>query len=175
MSTVPVFKAGQEIEQIFREHYQFVYRTAYSVTGNVQDAEDVLQTIFTGLVRRDIPADLVKNPRAYLYRAAFNLSLNTIRSRKRQALHNDDVDAVSAIPSTSDSDAHDEMERRLYEAIAELQPRVAQIVVLRYAHGQSLAEIAKLLGTTRSSVAVSLFRARARLKKLIDVSLERKP
>jgi DNA-directed RNA polymerase specialized sigma24 family protein len=32
---------AQEFEEIFREHCQFVYRTAYSVTGNRPDAEDV--------------------------------------------------------------------------------------------------------------------------------------
>ena len=76
--------AAQELEQIFRDHYQFVYRTAYSVTGSEADAEDILQTIFATLLRREIQPDLKKNPRAYLYRAAFNQSLHLIRSRKRR-------------------------------------------------------------------------------------------
>ena len=45
MSTADVFNVideplAQELEDIFREHYTLVYRTAYSVTGNPQDAED---------------------------------------------------------------------------------------------------------------------------------------
>ena len=47
-----------EFEEIFREHYQLVYRAAYGVTGNRQDAEDVLQTIFVRLIQREIPPDL---------------------------------------------------------------------------------------------------------------------
>ena len=77
---------AQELEQIFREHYQLVYRTAYRVTGSAEDAEDVLQTIFLRLLRREFPPDLKKNPKAYLYRAAVNSSLDTIRSRQRRAL-----------------------------------------------------------------------------------------
>jgi RNA polymerase sigma-70 factor (ECF subfamily) len=69
----------EELDRIFREHYQLVYRTAYGVTGRAEDAEDVLQTLFLRLLRRGLPLDLMKNPKAYLYRAAVNLSLNTIR------------------------------------------------------------------------------------------------
>ena len=47
MSTVPSPEVisnewTEEFEQIFREHSQWVYRTAYAVTGNAEDAEDVL-------------------------------------------------------------------------------------------------------------------------------------
>ena len=83
MSTVTVFKVtsnstAQELEPIFREHYQLVYRTAYSVRGSIEDAEDILQTIFAGLLRRELPPELKKNPKGYFHKAAFNLSLNTI-------------------------------------------------------------------------------------------------
>jgi RNA polymerase sigma factor (sigma-70 family) len=61
----------------------------------------------------------------------------------------------------------EEAERRLYDAIASLHPVSGQILMLRYVHNHSLAEIARLLRTTRSTVAVSLFRSRARLRKLI--------
>jgi len=75
MSRATAFSASgeslaQEFEEIFREHYQLVYRTAYSVTGSRQDAEDVLQTIFLRLIQREIPPDLRRSPKAYLYRAA---------------------------------------------------------------------------------------------------------
>jgi RNA polymerase sigma-70 factor (ECF subfamily) len=73
---------ARELGEIFREHGQFVYRTAYSVTGNRPDAEDVLQNIFAKLLARAISPGLKRNPRAYLYRSAINLSLNIVRSRR---------------------------------------------------------------------------------------------
>src|SRR5262249_8262629 len=76
----------EELDRIFREHYQMVYRTAYGVTGRGEDAEDILQTLFLHLLRRGSPPDLMRNPKAYLYRAAVNLSLNTIRQRQRDVL-----------------------------------------------------------------------------------------
>jgi RNA polymerase sigma-70 factor (ECF subfamily) len=156
----------RELEAIFRAHYRMTYRTAYGVTGNSEDAEDVVQTIFLRLVRREFPPDLKTKPAAYLYRAAVNLSLNTIRNRKRRVLN--EVPATpEAQPTLSESDSADEIHRRLYEAVAELTPESAHILVLRYVHDYSDAEIAKLLGTSRGTIAVSLYRSRLRLRKLM--------
>src|SRR5690349_7441385 len=79
----------QELERIFERYYDLVYRTAYGVTGSVEDAEDVLQTIFLRLLGREFPPDLSNAPEGYHYKAAFNLSLNTLRQRKRCVLTND--------------------------------------------------------------------------------------
>src|SRR5689334_25379770 len=94
MSIVPAMEVTEkrltpEFEQLYRAHSQLVYRTAYGVTGKAEDAEDVLQTIFMRLLRRGSPPNLSNNPRAYLYRAAVNLSLNVLRSRRRVELTDD--------------------------------------------------------------------------------------
>src|SRR6185295_13285444 len=80
---------AQEVGRIFEEHYDLVFRTAYGVTGSPEDAEDIVQTIFLRLLGRTLPAEWMKNPRAYLYKAAVNLSLNTIRRRQRHVLTDD--------------------------------------------------------------------------------------
>ena len=51
-----------EVEQLFREHSQMLYRTAYSILGSSADAEDVLQTVFLRL--RDPDAAGRPQPRA---------------------------------------------------------------------------------------------------------------
>jgi RNA polymerase sigma-70 factor (ECF subfamily) len=173
MSAATVFMATpknqrEEFEQVFQEHYDLTYRTAYSITRRAEDAEDVVQTVFLQLLRREAPPDLTKNPKGYLYRAAVSLSLKTIRSRQRFVLteHNERFEAPAEPPNLHSSGDED-MERLLWEAIAELRENAAQILILRYIHGYALGEIANMLHTTRSTVAVSLFRSRARLKKVI--------
>jgi len=157
-----------EFDQIFRENYQFVLRTAYGVTGSREDAEDILQTIFLRLIRRTFPPDLQKNPRGYLYRAAVNLSLNTIRSRRRQVAAG--AEHLEAIGPAIGSNPAEELHQRLYDAIAGLHPGAAEILILRYVHDYSDAEIARLLGTSRGVIAARLFRSRARLRQLIRSS-----
>jgi len=169
MSTVLISEPSQEFETIFKEHARLVYRTAYAVTGSHEDAEDVLQIIFLQLIRRQFPPDLRTNPQAYLYRAAVNSSLNIIRRRRRDVLV-DDIEHFH-ISSPTDSPNSELEVRRLYQAIGELKPEAAQIVILRYMHNKSDAEIARMLGKSRGTIALKLFRSRAQLKKLLSPTL----
>ena len=154
------------LEEIFREHYQLIYRTAYSVTGSPHDAEDVLQTIFLRLLRRGLPPGFGTNPRGYLYRAAINLSLNSVRTRLRQPVVEVSEQLLAAVP-IADPSQDEGLQQRLLDAIAQLKPQAVEILILRYEHDYSDAEIARMLGTTRGTIAVSLYRTRARLRKLL--------
>jgi RNA polymerase sigma-70 factor (ECF subfamily) len=67
IATVPTGEGvNREFEELFNEHFQFVYCTAFTMTGKRQDAEDVLQTIFLRLMRRETPPALTQNPKGYL-------------------------------------------------------------------------------------------------------------
>jgi RNA polymerase sigma-70 factor (ECF subfamily) len=138
------------------------------VTGSPQDAEDVLQEIFLRLLRREAPPEFRKDPKAYLYRAAVNLSLNTVRSRHRHVL-TDDFARFEA-PVIEPASVDDDVRKRLLDGIATLSPRTVEILILRFVHEYTEAEIAKLLRISRGSVAVTLFRSRNRLRKLLRVS-----
>jgi len=181
MSTATVFNVAtkqvtQEFEEIFREHYLLVYRTAFSVTGNPQDAEDVLQNIFLWVLRRGMPPGL-KDTKAYLYRAAVNASLNVVRSRRRNISINDDVENLErvGIHLAPAGGREADIQSRLVEAMGQLHPRSVEMLILRYEHNYSDAEIGKLLGTSRGVVAVALHRARSRLRKLLRWSIGEKP
>jgi RNA polymerase sigma-70 factor (ECF subfamily) len=171
MSTAAVPSAASdalanEFEELFRAHYELVYRTAYSVTGNRHDAEDVLQTIFLRLFRR-LPPDFDRNPKGYLYRAAINLSLNIIRSQKRH-VPDDDLERLPAPVEPSAPGPDDATRRALLDALAQLKPRAVEILILHYEHDYSDAQIAQMLGTSRGTIAVTLYRTRARLKTLLS-------
>ena len=160
----------EEFERLFRDHSRLVYRTAYRITRNAQDAEDVLQTIFVRLLGRQFPPDLQKNPGAYLYRAAVNLSLDTIENRKNNVAIWA-AEQLEVTTSPKDLITDEVVHQRLHQAIAKLKPAAAEIVILRYMHNLSDAAIAKLLGKSRGVIAVSLYRSRARLKKFMKLSL----
>jgi RNA polymerase sigma-70 factor (ECF subfamily) len=161
----------QEFEELFREHYHFVFRTAYSVTGSRSDAEDVLQTVFLRLMRRELPENLRTNPKAYLYRAAVNVSLNTIRSRRNQRLDDAGQTLDTIAPAPIDANPNEELQRHLLAAISLLNPQAVEMLILRYEHNYSDAEIGKMLGKSRGVIAVTLYRARTRLKKLIRAAM----
>jgi RNA polymerase sigma-70 factor (ECF subfamily) len=162
------------LEQIYQEHAALIYRRAFGLTGSREDAEDVLQTIFLKMLLRDSPPDIERNPRGYLYRAATNQSLHILETRRRHPLLIDEQKLLSTSTSLHDPVFEREILQRLYQAIATLSPIAAKILTLRYVHDATDAEIAKMLGVSRTVVAVRLFRSRVRLKILIRRSLGEK-
>ena len=162
----------QELEQLFVEHCQMLHRTAYAITGHRQDAEDVLQSIFINLLQRDVTPDVRQHPARYLHRAAVNLSLNVLRTRKRRRLAYgiDTLEIPAPVEEREDVREREERHERLMAAMASLKPRALEILLLHYKHDYSDAQIATLLGTSRGTVAVTLFRLRARLRKMLRLA-----
>ena len=179
--TAPVNGVGRAtVKAIFEQHRRGVFRAAYRITGNVEDAEDVLQTVFLNALRRateGVGELFGEEPSRYLARAAINGALDVLRGRRAIA----DVDPESAeraletAQDTGGGDVEDgvwqaQLRARLRVALSTLAPNWAEIVALRYFEGYSNIEIAAVLGTSPSAVGVTLHRARARLRAALTAS-----
>jgi RNA polymerase sigma-70 factor, ECF subfamily len=166
-------RGAQDFEQIYREHALLVYRTAWGVLGSPEDAEDVVQAIFLKLLRHECPPQFRKDPRAYLYKAAVNASLDVLRARRRRPVAVDDIERFEVAAPDAPAGLDHDMHQRLHEAIAQLSAEAAETILLRYMQNKSIAEIATRLGVSRTVVAVRLFRTRAQLRRLLRAALER--
>jgi RNA polymerase sigma-70 factor (ECF subfamily) len=150
-----------EFSRLFEEYHGMVFRTAYRITGNAADAEDVLQTIFLRLVRRS-PSDVLESEESYLRRAAVNASLDVIRAKQTNtAVPLSEAVAAGGQPNTSD------LRDCLRRAFARLTPRSAEVFALRHLEGLSNQQIARMLGISQVLVAVTLHRTRRQLQKEI--------
>ena len=152
---------------LFTEHHERVFRVARRITGSAEDAEDVLQTVFLRIVRREEPPLRADDAANYLHRAATNASLDLLRRRK--AARSESIDDAERFrdhdPGPQALQEGAEIRDRLRAALAELNPRAAEIFVLRYFDGYGNREIARLLNTSWSTIAVTLHRTRAKLQK----------
>ena len=161
-----------ELETLFREHHDAVFRTAWRITGNASDAEDVLQVVFLRLLRRERDVDLSDTPGSYLRRAAVNAALDVLRRRRSaRATALEDVeetlpDAAEHLPDRRRADG--EVREGLRAALTRLSPRAAEVFTLRYVEGWDNWEIARMLGMPRVSVAVMLHRTRLRLRRDLE-------
>ena len=157
------FRPG--LEQIFLEHKDLVFRAAYRVTGNASDAEDVLQTVFLRLVRLEQFPEINNLP-GYLHRSAVNASLDLLRGRKDAHNVSLDEDPDQAGAASIDHGPHSaELRDWLRQALARLNPRWAEMFVLRFIEDYNNREIAVIMNTSPAVVAVVLHRTRAQLKK----------
>jgi len=149
-----------ELESAYQSHHTMVYRTAYRVTGNSSDAEDVLQTVFLRLMKRDDAAAPLEQPEGYLRRAAVNASIDLLRERQRtgQAV-------LESLPASSVCTELRELRDILRRAVSKLEGRQAEMVALRFFEGYSNKEIAQMFGISQILVAVTLHRAKGKLQK----------
>lgn len=161
----------EDFERIFNENHALVYRVAYRITGNAEDAEDVLQTLFLRLLRREVLPDMERNPKAYMHRAAINIALDIVKVRARNVSAANLEDQIHDSTVSPDRMPAFRVQDWLREALSELNPKAAEIFVLKHVEGYDNSEIAQMLGTSRGTVAVLLFRARARLKKSVKKRL----
>jgi RNA polymerase sigma-70 factor, ECF subfamily len=153
VSTVP-----KELEAIFAEHHSMVFRSAYRVTGNIADAEDVLQTVFLRLARRDLKMD---NPAGYLRRSAVNAALDVVRGR-----HDSSVVELDRLPGRAQHE-QGEIRENLRRALAMLPERTAEMFTLRFFEGMTNPEVARAMGLSQMVVAVTLHRTRRKLQKIL--------
>src|SRR5436305_2465582 len=117
----PAEVTAADLEKIFRENYALVFRAAYRITGNANDAEDVLQTVFLRMLKRDQDAEPVGNMGSFLHRAAVNAALDLMRTRQNiRNIPLDELEPILAEPahrSPERAQASGEIRDRLRRAL----------------------------------------------------------
>ena len=159
--------ADDLVAALFTEHHERVFRIARRITGDASDAEDVLQTVFLRIMRHRDREIRAGDAPSYLHRAATNASLDLLRRRKaaRSQPIEDAERLLDHEPSPELNHTGTEIRDKVRAALAALNPRAAEIFVLRYFDGYGNREIARLLNTSWSTIAVTLHRTRAKLKQ----------
>jgi RNA polymerase sigma-70 factor (ECF subfamily) len=167
----PVSTPLDELKDIFEQHHRQVFHAAYRVTGNASDAEDVMQTVFLRLLRRYDKVDLSQGAGGYLHRAAVNAALDLVRSKRVTSSVPISGEATSVMaddtPDPERRQASSELRHHLRSALGALSPRAAEVFVLRHIEGLGNREIADMLETSPSVVAVTLHRATRRLRSAL--------
>jgi RNA polymerase sigma-70 factor (ECF subfamily) len=162
------------LEAVFQREHERMFRAAYRVTGNSEDAEDVLQTVFLRLLRQDAWPQVNTDQELghYLHRSAVNAALDVLRARKRRKVIPLEtarrVNMPDASPTSSETGmAGQEMREQLRSALSEMSPRAAEMFSLRYFEGFGNNEIAGIFGTSQSVVGVTLHRTRDKLRTMM--------
>ncbi len=170
-------KAGDEaaFDELVHRHQGRLYAVAYRMTGNREDALDVVQDSLVK-AHRKIQSWQPRQGRgfvAWLTRLTTNQSIDHLRRRNRhrhESLEDGfEKDRAQAVASAATEDPErrargSEIEERVQRALAVLSPSQRRVFVLRHYEGTPLAEIAEVLGCTVGSVKVHLFRALRKLR-----------
>lgn len=148
-----------------------VVRTAFQITGNLEDARDVSQGVFVTLWRSLHRYDPGRPFDTWLYRVTVNAAIDLVRGRGSRAETTDtDLDAVRSIGAPDpDRGIHARELRAAFRILAaELPPQQRAAFVLREGEGRSTAEIADILDLSASTVRNHLLLARRSLRKGLE-------
>ena len=145
-------------DTFYREHWAAAVRLAHLLTGVDAVAEDLAQDAFTAVHRNWAGVD---NAPAYLRRAVVNTCRSWQRSRGREAAR---LRRTQAGEDTVLDLGHDD----LLDAVDALPYRQKVVVVLRYYHDLTEAEIADVLECRPGTVKSLSSRVLAQLRKVVD-------
>jgi RNA polymerase sigma factor (sigma-70 family) len=164
-------------EQVVRDHSARVYRLAYRLSGNAQDAEDLTQETFVRVFRS--LADFSPGTfEGWLHRITTNLFLDMVRRRQRirfDALPEDTERLPGTAPSPEQvySDTH--LDPQVQAALDALSPEFRVAVVLCDIEGLTYEEIAATLGIKLGTVRSRIHRGRVQLREALAHLAPRRP
>lgn len=167
--------AGDEsaIETLVRQHETGVFRLALSVVGDAAEANEITQETFISALRSLASYQEKKTFKAWLYTIALNHSRSHLRKRKaRERLSNVlasilQVD-VQKQAAPEEAVIRNETEAILWESLNSLDERFRIVVVLRYFHELSIAEISDILAVNEGTIHSRLYTARERLRDALE-------
>jgi RNA polymerase sigma-70 factor (ECF subfamily) len=157
------------LEDVYRDHFDFVYRQAARLGGPGIDAEDAAQEVFMVVARKLDTFDATSLITTWLY----GITLNVIRSLRRRArirrLFELGAAEKSEVPVRSIDraevlDAH----RIAYEILDKIAPKKREAFILAEFEGLSCEEIAQLVGTRTETVWSRLHYARKEFADRLD-------
>ncbi|MCX5043755.1 RNA polymerase sigma factor SigE [Aldersonia sp. NBC_00410] len=153
-------------EELVREHGDRVYRLAYRLSGNAQDAEDITQETFIR-VFRSLSNYQPGTFEGWLHRITTNLFLDMVRRRNRirmEALP-EDYDRVPSDGPSPEQAYHDaRLAPDLQSALDSLAPEFRAAVVLCDIEGLSYEEIGATLGVKLGTVRSRIHRGRQAIR-----------
>lgn len=150
-----------------------IYRLAYAILRQEQDAEEVTQDVFVYAFKRLAAYDPGKSAfRTWLYTIAISRSRNRLRRKWLPTLRieewdQQEADATSAgRPSEEWAESQAERER-VWAALGRLSPKLREAVVLRYFENLTYPEIGQILDCPMKTIQSRVRLAHKELKKLL--------
>lgn len=159
--------AAFDVEALYRRYGHSVLRRARQILANDDDAAEVLQDLFTGLVARPEQFDGRSAPSTFLYAATTHACLSRLRDRRnRRRLIEEQVR-----PWTTDVDPRRADAASMVRGmLAQLTDEEAHAAVYYHLDGMSQAEVSEVLGCSRRHVGDLLERVGRRLVERKEAS-----
>ncbi|RYG44331.1 MAG: sigma-70 family RNA polymerase sigma factor, partial [Chitinophagaceae bacterium] len=123
---------NNEIEELFRAHYEQLHRYAFSIVKDTDEAKDVVQAVFLNLWEKKATLNINTSPKAYLFRSVYNESLNHLK--KNEVLQKHHNLSGATLPGSHEQNpfaVEDEwyLKEKIESVLQELPPQCREVFV----------------------------------------------
>ena len=154
MTTMAQTAVADQLEGIYREDGDRLWRSLFSFSGDAEIASDAAASAFADALRRGTG---LHDPRAWVWRAAFRIAAGELKQR-RSLVFGDVPDGIYREP---------EADTELLAALQQLTPGQRACVVLYYYVDLPVVEISRRTGINQLAVRAHLSRGRKRLREVL--------
>ena len=155
----------QEFEYLFKDNYPHMYRMAFSIVENTDDAKDAVHQVFTQIWKGK-PQVARGSVRGYLLSATRNQCLHLLRTRQLQRQMEDELRQDMAL---CESEERQELLQQLQQVIEDnLTEQDRRVLSLHYEEDLTYSETAKVLGISASAVNKHITRSLAKIRKNLN-------
>jgi RNA polymerase sigma-70 factor (ECF subfamily) len=161
-------QAERAFKELYRRYAPRIHAYCYKILDDKEDAEDVFQETFVKFYLGAQQHREMTNLGGYLFRIARNLSLNRIRDRSpAESLEGIEIQA-QADRSLEDGELLD----LISHAVEMLDLEYREAFILREYENMPYDQIAELVGASVSNVKTRVFRARQKIRKLLEPNIQ---
>lgn len=148
-----------KLERLYLEYRSVMFCAANEILHNEHEAEDAVQQAFMKIAENldKVPDELSNKTKAFVVTIAENTAIDRYRKLKRHGDCELCEEACGIEANSADE---------LVSCILKLPARYRQFILLKYYHGYSTREIARLLGMSSAAASKTAQRAKQRLEQL---------
>lgn len=167
-------RGGDEdaFRHLVERHTRPAFRTAYRITGNGADADDVVQETFLRAYRALASFDARASFTTWLHRICVNCSLDLLDSRKRRDARIESSDDLTSYAGNEASQERivlgTQMKKAMDEALTAMSGNERTAFILRHFEGVPLEEIGAILGIKTNATKNTIFRAVTKLREQLQ-------
>jgi len=158
-------RTDAEFREFVTSRGRALLRSAYLLTGNLADAEDLVQSALAKTYQAWSRIEDRNALDGYVRRAMVNTHISWWRRRRVDEYPTDDIPDQPALDTSGNAELHDTLQR----AVDRLPQRMRAAVVLRYFEDMTEAEVADVLGVSQGTVKSTVSRAVAKLRTDADL------
>ena len=158
-----------KIDKVFIEERDSLFRFAYGMLGNKDDALDILHDSYEKVKKKGSNTQIL-NPKGYLFLTVRNHCFDLIEKKKKRLVHRTEPNELSI--NDNGLDIKDEL-MLVVKFLEQLPPKQRSVIILKDIEGYNYDEVSRMLNTDKNGIRVNLSIARKKVRNAFEALREK--